>query len=59
MAPPASMTVVCGDSHLSTHGAFRCAALSAPTVEHVMAAGLLARSQEHAEVKVEDSDNLA
>ncbi len=50
------MTVVCGDSHTSTHGAFACLAFGIGTseVEHVLATqSLLARKMKNMLVRVE------
>jgi 3-isopropylmalate/(R)-2-methylmalate dehydratase large subunit len=50
------MTVVCGDSHTSTHGAFACLAFGIGTseVEHVLATQcLLARKMKNMRVSVE------
>jgi 3-isopropylmalate/(R)-2-methylmalate dehydratase large subunit len=52
------MTVVCGDSHTSTHGAFACLAFGIGTseVEHVMATQtLVARPMKSMRVRVEGS----
>jgi 3-isopropylmalate/(R)-2-methylmalate dehydratase large subunit len=51
-----SMTVVCGDSHTSTHGAFACLAFGIGTseVEHVLATQcLLARKMKNMRVSIE------
>jgi 3-isopropylmalate/(R)-2-methylmalate dehydratase large subunit len=50
------MTVVCGDSHTSTHGAFACLAFGIGTseVEHVLAAQcLLAKKMKNMRVQIE------
>ncbi len=50
------MTVVCGDSHTSTHGAFACLAFGIGTseVEHVLATqSLMARKMQNMLVRVE------
>src|SRR4026208_1899686 len=50
------MTVVCGDSHTSTHGAFACLAfgIGASEVEHVMAAQcLIAKKMKNMRVSME------
>jgi 3-isopropylmalate/(R)-2-methylmalate dehydratase large subunit len=50
------MTVVCGDSHTSTHGAFACLAFGIGTseVEHVLATQcLLAKKQQNMLVRIE------
>ena len=50
------MTVVCGDSHTSTHGAFACLAYGIGTteVEHVLATQcLLAKKQQNMLVRIE------
>jgi len=52
------MTVVCGDSHTSTHGAFACLAFGIGTseVEHVMATQcLVAKKMKNMLVQVEGS----
>ncbi|HCX32855.1 MAG TPA: 3-isopropylmalate dehydratase large subunit, partial [Rhodocyclaceae bacterium] len=52
------MTVVCGDSHTSTHGAFGCLAFGIGTseVEHVLATQcLLSRKAKNMRVRIEGS----